>query len=287
MKHEEPSADDSIAALERAAQRHEAHFEGRRVVWRRFGEGAPVVLLHGGHGDWLHWSRNIAVLATHHAVWVPDMPGYGESDDPRQPTLESIVAATSATLDSLVGARTPVALVGFSFGALVATHLAMRRGAISRLVLVGPAGHGGARRPRGDLRPWRRAHERRDLAALREVMRHNLLMHMLRDDASADDLALRIHTDACLRARFRSKPISRSGGLVACLAGYAGPTLLVWGEHDVTAEPTQAALALCQGRADRRSCIVPGAGHWAQFERADTINALLLEWLGGCPVPGI
>ena len=281
MHDDELSADDPIAGLESQAQRREAHFAGRRVVWRRFGAGTPVVLLHGGHGSWLHWSRNIAALATHQTVWLPDMPGYGESDDPPQPTLDSIVAATSATLDALVGAGTPVALVGFSFGALVATHLAVWRGSISRLALLGPAGHGGARRPRGDLRPWRRAHERRDLAGLREVMRHNLLMHMLRDDASADDLALRIHTDACLRARFRSKPISRSGGLVSCLANYPGPTLLVWGEHDVTAEPTQAALALSQGRADRRSSIVADAGHWVQFERADAINALLLEWLGG------
>ena len=69
-------------------------------------------------------------------------------------------------LDSLVGARTPVALVGFSFGALVATHLA-----------------------------------------------HNLLMHMLRDDASADDLALRIHTDACLRATRRKTCRSRAAAL--------------------------------------------------------------------------
>jgi hypothetical protein len=63
------------------------------------------------------------------------------------------------------------------------------------------------------LRPWRRAHERKDLAALREVMRHNLLMHMLRDDASVDDLALRIHTDACLRATRRKTCRSRAAAL--------------------------------------------------------------------------
>ena len=30
-----------------------------------------------------------------------------------------------------------------------------------------------------------------------------------------------------------------------------------------------------------RSVVVPGAGHWIQQERADEVNALLLEFLAG------
>jgi pimeloyl-ACP methyl ester carboxylesterase len=267
-----------IAELEGRAQRHEVGFEGGQVTWRRFGQGAPLVLLHGGHGSWLHWARNIAALTMRHAVWVPDLPGYGASSAPVRPTLDSLVDTTCRTLDALIGAGTPIGLAGFSFGSLVAAHLAVRRGCVTRLALLGPAGHGGPRRPRGELRSWREAHERQDKAALREVMRHNLLMHMLYDAGAANDLAVAIHTAACLRTRFRSKPISRSGGLDDCLACYAGPVLLVWGEHDVTADPQQAVLALGRGRADRHTRIVPEAGHWVQFECSDAANTLLLEW---------
>jgi pimeloyl-ACP methyl ester carboxylesterase len=270
-----------IAALEGTGQRHAVDTVRGRVVWRRFGDGPPLVLLHGGHGSWLHWARNIGPLARHFTVWVPDLPGYGESDLPPELTLESLVDSTRAALDTLVAPGTAIHLVGFSFGGIVAASLTARRGAVRQLALLGTAGHGGPRRPRGVLRLWRDAAERRDDAALAEVMRHNLLQHMLHEAAAVDALALRIQTLACLRTRFRSKPISRSGGLGALLDAHRGPLLLRWGEHDVTSVPEHAAMTLSAGRAHCNSGLVAGAGHWVQYESAECINANLLEWLGG------
>src|SRR5579872_798715 len=39
-----------------------------RMVWRCWGEGTPLVLLHGGYGSWTHWIRNIDGLAARHRV---------------------------------------------------------------------------------------------------------------------------------------------------------------------------------------------------------------------------
>jgi pimeloyl-ACP methyl ester carboxylesterase len=109
-------------------------------------------------------------------------------------------------------------------------------------------------------------------------MRHNLSMHMLHAAAEEiDPLAVQIHTDACLRTRFRSKDISQGGGLQQALTQRHGPSLLVWGEHDVTADPEVIGSALAASVPDGRAHVVKGAGHWVQFERADEINALLLN----------
>ncbi len=109
-------------------------------------------------------------------------------------------------------------------------------------------------------------------------MRHNLLMHMLAGD-DADALAVEIHTRSCLRTRFHSKTISRSGGLGDCLQRLDTPLLVAWGEHDVTVMPTEAALV--QAGVAVRTEVIGGAGHWAQYQAANRINALLIEWLGG------
>jgi len=247
------------------------------MAWRCFGQGAPLVLLHGGHGSCWHWARNITRLAAHYTVWVPDLPGYGDSDVPGGNSLDDVVDATIATLDQLVGKDTCVRMAGFSFGGLVAARLAARRQGVARLALLGPAGHGGPRRPRGELRAWRGVAP--DSEAWRDVMHHNLRMHMLHEPAAIDAEAIAIHGEACLRTRFHSKAISRAGGLVSALDHYQGSLLLAWGEHDVTLVPEQAEQALGSGRPKCAIHSFPGAGHWVQYEAADAVNALLLEWL--------
>jgi pimeloyl-ACP methyl ester carboxylesterase len=32
------------------------------VVWRSWGSGPPLLLLHGLHGSWMHWVRNVAAF---------------------------------------------------------------------------------------------------------------------------------------------------------------------------------------------------------------------------------
>lgn len=239
-----------------------------------------MVLIHGGHGSWRHWLRNIEPLARAHTLWVPDMPGYGESAPPPQPTLASLVDTLVDSLARLVDPDSTIDVAGFSFGGLVASHLALQRGHVQRLALLGPAGHGAARRPRGELLSWREAHRRGDLEAQRSIMRHNLLLHMLHDGAAADETALRIHIESCLATRFHSRSISRAAGLQVALDRYPGPTLLQWGEHDVTATPDVLLPQLLAGRPHRRGGIVAGAGHWVQYEAAEHVNTTLRDFFG-------
>ena len=248
------------------------------MTWRCLGAGPPLVLIHGGHGAWTHWIRNLDALSRQYTVCAVDLPGYGDSSTPPSPTLASLLDATQQTLDTLVGAQTPILMAGFSFGGLVAACLATRRAHVRSLALLAPAGHGGARRPRGELRSWRPALDSGDEEALRETMRHNLEMHMLA--APADDDALAIHTRACLRTRFHSKSLSRSGQLGEHLRALTCPVLLVWGEHDVTATPREAASRLTDQCLHARSHVVQDAGHWVQYEAAHRVNDLLSTWFG-------
>lgn len=268
---------EPVARLERRAERHDLDFAGGSVHWRRFGAGPPLVLVHGGHGSWMHWTRNIDALSIRHTVWAVDLPGYGASDRPARPDLDSLVDALVATLDGCVGAATEIAMAGFSFGGLVAAHAAARRGGVTRLALLGTAGHGGVRRPRGEPVRWK------DAAGpeLTARMRHNLSVQMIHDAGRIDDLAVFIHTECCRHARFRSRLFSRGDSLFAQLERHDGETLFLWGEHDVTGDPAVLTRSLTVGHPRRHARIVADAGHWVQYEAAETVDRLLLDWLDG------
>jgi len=269
-----------IARTDALSVHHDALHDGLRVRWRRFGDGPPLVLLHGGHGSWMHWLRNIEALAAAHTLWLPDMPGFNDSDTPPRPApgqeaLGPSLDAMVATLDGLIGAGTEIDLGGFSFGGLVAAKFAQRRGSIRRLALVGSGGHGTMRRMKVDMINWRAAKDREEERA---ALLHNLGALMLHEPSAIDALAFAIHDVSCHGTRFRSKEVSMAGGLQAALDALGGPQLLVWGEHDVTADSRPLVGQLTAGHPQREGAVVDGAGHWVQYERAADVNALLLRF---------
>jgi pimeloyl-ACP methyl ester carboxylesterase len=263
-----------IERLELAAERYQVEHDGHKVSWRGFGSGTPVVLLHGGHGSWLHWARNIEALAKAHRVLVPDMPGYGESDTaPAESGFEGFIDAIRQTLDKLIGAGTEFGLAGFSFGAIVASQLALQRSGVRRLALLGPAGHGERRRRTAGLVNWRAA-ETQD--TMMEDLAQNLSILMLH--GPVDPLALEIHRYSCVHTRFRSKTAARTRMLSTTLKHLDLPMLMLWGEHDPTGVPEEVGPILASDRPERQWDILRGAGHWVQYEAADTVNPRLLNW---------
>ena len=265
-----------IASLDRSAEHRRVAFApNATMAWRRFGAGPPLVLIHGGHGSWLHWVQNIDALSRDHALWVPDLPGYGDSDavGPGD-RLDGHVNAVMGSLDQLLGERAVIDLAGFSFGGLVAAAIAARRGAIRRLALIGTAGHGGERRLAQSLRKWRSL----DDAARSAAFRHNLAALMLHDPAAIDALALAAYEASCRATRFHSRALSLDASIASLLADFAAPVLFAWGEHDVTTTPSTVAAELTRDRPQRRAVIVEGAGHWLQYERATALDALLSDW---------
>lgn len=249
------------------------------VHWQEFGQGEPLVLLHGGHGSAEHWAKNVQFLAAHYRVLVPDMPGFGQSGVWGGNTIQDLLKPLQASLEQLIGENQAFYLIGFSFGALIAVHLADATQRVKKMALLGPVGHGGARRPKGEIINWKPAYKSGDQAELKRIMRDNLCLHMLSNNERVDELALKIHEDACIATRFRSRDISRAGGMQPLLQKFSGDLLFIWGEHDVTSFPeiiSKELLVICP---QAEIHIIPDAGHWIQYEASDTVNPILIHWL--------
>jgi len=271
-----------IECVARSGQRLETPLSEGQLVWRVWGHGEPVVLLHGGYGSWLHWLRNVEDLSSRYRVVVPDMPGFGESGNLGEAASAFGVAeALLQGLNQIIGRSSSFRLVGFSFGGSIAGQLAvLSAGRAVQLVLVGA---GGLRLPRPapvDLVSWR--HLKNPLE-IREVHRSNLGALMIHGRGRIDDLAITIQSMNAKRARTKSRPISRSGALHDVLMDLRVPLDGIWGEYDATSVGFNEArrVFLKSLDPDAAFAIVPDAGHWVQFEAAAAFNEILCGMLGG------
>lgn len=272
---------DIADSLDRAAEYIHTPCGTGRIVWRRWGGGPPVVLLHGGHGSWTHWVRTIEPLARRFTVLAPDLPGMGDSDLPDEPiTADSLAAVLVRGLDVVLPAEARFALVGFSFGSLLAGHVAARMGGrVRTLVLAAPSGLGLRRGPAPNLRLLEPDMSPAEVAA---THRSNLAALMFADPARIDDVALALQAENVRRTRFRARPMALTDALARVLPQIRTRIHAVWGDADVTAAPFfEERRALFQA-ADpaHRLHLLEGAGHWVQYEAADRFNRLLDDLLG-------
>jgi pimeloyl-ACP methyl ester carboxylesterase len=269
-----------LARLSATAVRHHSPCGDGEMVWRQWGEGPPLLLLHGGYGSWTHWLKNIEALARHYRVIAADMPGLGDSAMPPGPiTPQGLAAIIDRGLDAVLAPGEHFHLVGFSFGAMLGSFVALHRGgAVRSLVLVGSASMGLRRAPMREMQPMRRHMTDADVLALQ---RANLAVLMFADDHRIDDIAVQLQVENVARARVKSRRFAPVDLLRPVLPRVAAPLGGIWGERDATAYPyveeRRDLLRAIQPNAPFD--IIAGAGHWVMYEAPDAFNRTLLAQL--------
>jgi pimeloyl-ACP methyl ester carboxylesterase len=269
---------EHVPELDEAATRAETPCGKGRMVWRSWGAGPPLVLLHGGTGSWRHWAGNIAALALTRLVLAPDLPGLGESDLPPLPaTPASVGGIVAAGIAALLPAGERYDIAGFSYGALISSQVAVLDGArVRSLTVVGPSSLGLPRA--GVVLEKVRSRHGADRVAANRI---NLGRFMFGDPGRIDARALAIQDWNTVHARFKSKEFSESTALRDAVATAPARLHAIWGERDVTATPSLAAreAVLRQARPDVDFRVIPGAGHWVAYEAAEAFNDMLLGML--------
>jgi len=281
-----------VARLQAQARRHVTPCGAGEMVWHCWGSDgpgqpapAPLVLLHGGSGSWTHWVRNIEALAgAGRSVWIPDLPGFGDSALPGGGfDADAIVPPLASGMLALFGTQA-VDLVGFSFGGMTAGLLLAEHPALARqLVLVGAPAMGVVPRRQFELKAWRHlpAQEQAD------VHRYNLAALMLADPGLIDGLALELHVANVMRDRMPRRRLAHTDLLARSLPRVTCPVHAIYGARDALYKEWITALegAYVAAAPDFRGlALIEGAGHWVQFERPDAfLTALRAALQAGAP----
>jgi 2-hydroxy-6-oxonona-2,4-dienedioate hydrolase len=251
------------------------------LIWRVWGEGPPLVLLHGGYGSWRHWIKTIPVMMKSHTLYVADMPGLGDSATVPQPYDAYTIARPIAEgLDIILPPPARYDIAGFSFGGLIGGHVAELQGdRVKRYIAIAPGGLGVARTT--ERRPLAKMTRHMTDAERREAHRHNLSVIMFADDSKIDDLAIHLQSESTRRGRTKSPPIAQTDTLAKALPKVTAEIKAIYGRLD---DATGTGLARREAlfneiRPGLDFRIIEDAGHWVMYETPDEFVGILRDML--------
>jgi len=222
------------------------------------GEGPPVVLVHGFGVSGAYMHPLAEALAASFTVFIPDLPGQGESEKLRGRTTIARLGRALGEWIEATGLAAP-SVVANSMGCQVVTELAVRRPRlVGPMVLVGPT-----------IDPARRGAPGQLLGVLRDSAREPfaVLARAARDDARTGMRILMALGRSMIDDRIEDR-----------LPSIEQPTVVVHGERDGFGSrewAEQAASLLPEGRL----VVVPGEPHAVHFTRPDLIAAIVGDLL--------
>lgn len=258
-----------------------------RLHYHEAGDGPALLMIHGGGpgaSGWSNYRRNIDAMSQHFRVIIPDMPCFAQSDKPQitGSVYKYLADSMRDLLDALGIAKTHI--IGNSLGGATALKLALDTSErVQRLVLMGPGG--GLQlftpRPSEGQKHLFNYYEgdgptREKLSGFLDCMVHDRTMiteELFEERLAASNLpGLR---DSWIFSRSRPpllEPLWKNYDQVK------QPTLIIWGRDDRTV-PLDNAWAMLNQIPDVRLHVFGKTGHWAQWERADEFNKLVLGFL--------
>jgi 4,5:9,10-diseco-3-hydroxy-5,9,17-trioxoandrosta-1(10),2-diene-4-oate hydrolase len=265
-----------------------------RLHYHEAGSGEPVVMLHGGGpgaSAWTNFGRNLPVFARRHRTLLVDQPGFGHSDKPKiTDQFFTFSADALARLLDVLGLER-VALVGNSLGGGTAVRFALRHpDRAGRLVLMAP---GGLNLSVFSPDPTEGISKLYAFAAppgpskqkLAEFLR--ALVHdraLITDELVEERFAVASAPDslramASMGASFTRPETAEDGMLWREAHRLRQRVLLIWGRED-RVNPLDGALVALKVIRRAQLHVFGGCGHWAQLEKFDEFNRLVLDFLG-------
>jgi pimeloyl-ACP methyl ester carboxylesterase len=246
-------------ALPTSAKSGLAPVNGTRLFYAQFGQGTPVLLLHGGMANSNYWGHQIEALAKTHLVTAVDTRGHGRSPVTSSAFSYEIFADDIIALIEFLKLPPP-AIVGWSDGAITGLLVTMRKPElVARLFAFGANASLDGMKAGGGRTPVFAAYSTR---------------------CKAEYLALSPDPDKWsklvdgLRAMWHSElHITKRK-----LAALKSPTTISVGQYDEIIRP-EHAREMARAIPGGRLAIQPDVSHFAMLQNPEQFNRALADFL--------
>lgn len=261
-----------------------AFFEhnGCSLHYEEYGQGVPLLLLHGLGSSGLDWEYQIPAFSAHYRVITLDLRGHGRSDKPRERySIKAFSADVEALIEHLhLG---PVHLVGLSMGAMVGFQLAVDQPQLLKSLCIVNSGPQVKVRGANDAWQW---FKRWSLARVMSMQTlGKALGKLLFPHPEQSDLRRKVaerwaRNDK--RAYLASFDAIVGWGVQERLSRITCPTLVVSADRDYT--PVAIKQAYVRLIPNARLVVIDNSRHATPLDQPEDFNRIVLEFIGALRV---
>ncbi len=256
---------------------HLLQINGRSIAVDDFGEGTPVLCVHGLGGSSNFWRAVVNGLSGEYRLIVPDLPSAARSQNDPDLSIESLARDMLAVLDALGIDKARV--MGHSMGTIVCQHLtSMAPQRVQDLVLLGPL----AQPPepaRGALMDRAGLARKEGMTPIADTIADIALAAATKSDLPDIQGFVRemvIRQDAegyALSCEALSRAQQADPTTITC------PCLLITGDEDKVAPPANVE-ALGGQLSNATVQILNGCGHWTLNEKPTEVLSSIKAFYG-------
>lgn len=246
---------------------------GLSIYYETYGNGIPLLLLHGGTLNLNSWSPQIVAFSQHFRVIALDSRGHGRTRNPSDTMTYRLLADDTVAFIHALSLDRPF-ICGYSDGGQIALEMGMHYPHLARGYVMG----GACYRWPDTYFAWAKGigMENPGVVNLEQVERdHPDFVARLRDQQ--DTFQGPDYWKTYLRhvSIMWLAPLNYTAG---DLQQISEPTLIVLGDHDQFV-PVEQAVTFYRQIPSAELAIVPGVDHALPWEKADLFAQVILDFL--------
>lgn len=250
----------------------EINIQGLKINYKQKGKGETIVILHGWGGSSKSWEQVIEFLSNNnYMVICPDLPGFGESDDPKQAwNINKYICFILDFLNTLK--IDEFILLGHSFGGGLSTKITAKNPRIiQKLILCDAA--------------VVRAKERLGTRQIIAKMGAKIMKPFKNNELIKSKLRPLVYKLAGTHDYFSANDIMKetfkkvfAEDLRAFATYIKKPTLVVWGDKDEIT-PLEDAYTIKDMIDGAELSIIKDVGHSPHLKKPKELSKLIIEFI--------
>jgi pimeloyl-ACP methyl ester carboxylesterase len=244
--------------------------------YRRFGQGRPVVLIHGFLGAAGYWQPVVTALPDTFDLIIVELPGFGGSANHTSPS--SLSGHAALVFDILDALNVQVAsMIGFSMGGMIAQQAVLdcpKR--IASLVLYGTSAAGSLP---DRFESWDTSIERIQTQGVEATADRTVASWFVK---GTEDPYYPTCREACRGASLQQcvtvMRAMKHWSSIERLSEMQAPTLILVGDKDRSTKPAESIM-LWKKIAGAELCVLPNAAHGAHMEKPALFSSIVADFL--------